>query len=189
MNPTEGVAVVSGLLCVWLVTRQSIWCWPVGLIQVSLYVWIFYEAKLYSDVLLHVVFIVLQVYGWQHWVRNGRSDKPLPVIRLNRSGAIFSIAVGTAGTAVLGLCMRHFTDASLPFWDAGIAAFSLVAQCLLARKYLENWFVWIGVDVVAIGVYTSKQLYLTAGLYAVFLALCFVGLVEWRRTLAVLPRG
>lgn len=183
MNPVEMIAAAAGLLCVWLVTRQSILCWPVGLVQVTLYVWVFYEAKLYSDVLLHMIYIVLQCYGWYYWLGGGRDAEPPPVTQLSSVGVGIWLLVGATGTAVLGLTMAGLTDAALPAWDAGIAVFSLVAQVLLARKVLENWFVWIGVDTVAIGVYSVKGLYLTAGLYAVFLGLCVIGLTEWRRAL------
>jgi nicotinamide mononucleotide transporter len=183
MSLIEIVAASAGLLCVWLVTRQSILCWPVGLLQVTLYVWVFYEAKLYSDVLLHLIYVVLQIYGWHYWLHGGRNAAAPPVTRLAVANCLQWLTVGVLGTAVLGLTMARLTDAALPYWDAGIAVFSLVAQVLLARKIFENWFVWIGVDSVAIGVYAAKALYVTAGLYAVFLGLCVLGLIEWRRTL------
>lgn len=183
MSPIEVVAVIAGLACVWLCARQNILCWPAGVVQVSLYVWIFYEAKLYSDVLLHIIYFVLQFYGWYHWLHGGRNSKEAMVTQLSTRGTATSLGIGLLGTVALGSVMWRFTDASLPFWDAGIAAFSLVAQFLLARKVFENWLFWIGVDIVAIGVYSAKGLYLTAGLYAVFLVLCGLGLREWRRSL------
>ena len=92
---------------------------------------------------------------------------------------------GALALLALGTVMARHTDAALPYWDAGTTCFSLVAQTLLARKYLENWLVWIGVDVVSIGVYAAKGLYVTTGLYAVFLGMAVWGFLAWRRAYSV----
>lgn len=183
MGVIEAIATFFGLVCVWLCVRRNIWTWPTGLVQVVLYVWVFFEAKLYSDVLLHVVYIVLQIYGWVRWRRLGPDGGRLPVTRLGPRGFLPWAALAACGTVALGAAMARFTDAALPVWDAAIAAWSLVAQVLLARKQLESWLVWIGVDVVAVGVYGAKELYLTCGLYAVFLGLATTGWFAWRREL------
>lgn len=183
MSPVEIVAVVFGLLAVWLTTRQSIWCWPAGLVQVALFIFVFWDAKLYSDVILHVVYVVLQVYGWVHWKYGGVHRAELPVIRLHPVVAGAWVVAIAAGTLAWGYGMASFTDAALPYWDAGIAVASLVAQYLMTRKYIENWVVWMGVDVVAVGVYGVKELYLTAGLYAVFFVLCVIGLRSWWKSM------
>lgn len=178
----EVAATVFGLASVYLTTRQSIWCWPTGLVMVSLYVVIFFHAKLYSDTLLQVVYIFVQFYGWFHWKKGGGPGSELPVTRLSARGWVLWLAVSIAGAAALGAFMAYQTDASFPYADAAIASLSLVAQWLMARKVLENWHFWIAVDVLAIGVYLGKNLYLTTGLYAVFLGLCVYGLAEWRRS-------
>ncbi len=183
MTMIEAIASLFGLLCVWLTVRQNIWCWPVGLVMVSLYIWIFYQAKLYSDMGLQVVYVGLQIYGWMHWLRGGPRDSTLPITRLDRGRAILWIAVAGVGTALLGSAMAHWTDASVPYWDAATTVLSLVAQYLLARKVLENWPFWITVDVLAIGIYTVKELYITAGLYAVFLGLATWGWIAWTKSL------
>jgi nicotinamide mononucleotide transporter len=178
----EIAATVFGLASVYLTTRQSIWCWPTGLVMVSLYVVIFFHAKLYSDTLLQVVYIFVQFYGWFHWRRGGGPGGDLAVSRLSPAGLAAWVLVSILGAATLGTLMAWKTDAAFPYADAAIAAMSLVAQWLMARKVLENWHFWIAVDVLAIGVYLGKDLYLTTGLYAVFLGLCVLGLVEWRRS-------
>ena len=180
MNWTEAVAVVFGAAAVALTIRQSLWCWPLGLAQVALYVYVFYQARLYSDMVLHVIYVVLQVYGWYRW-RSGERGSALPVSYLSlteRAG--WSMAIALAAS-VWGEAMLRYTDAAAPRADAFIAAASLAAQYLLAIKKLENWIVWIVVDVVAIAVYWSRDLRLTSGLYGVFLGLCVLGLVEWRK--------
>jgi nicotinamide mononucleotide transporter len=180
MNWTEAVAVVFGAAAVALTIRQSLWCWPLGLVQVALYVYVFYQARLYSDMVLHVIYVVLQVYGWYRW-RRGERGSALPVSYLSlteRAGWAMAIALAAS---VWGEAMLRYTDAAAPRADAFIAAASLAAQYLLAIKKLENWIVWIVVDVVAIAVYWGRDLRLTSGLYCVFLALCVLGLIEWRK--------
>ncbi|MEW4570415.1 nicotinamide riboside transporter PnuC [Tautonia sp. JC769] len=183
MSTIEVIAVGFGLLCVGLTIRQNIWCWPAGLVQVSLYILIFYEVKLYSDLILHVVYVFLQLYGWYYWLRGGTRGGRLPVTRLGRAGSLGWVAVAIAGTGVWGFVMASYTDASLPYWDALTTVASLVAQWLMSRKRLESWLFWIAVDVVAIGVYLSKSLVLTSGLYAVFLVLATLGYRAWRNAM------
>jgi nicotinamide mononucleotide transporter len=179
----EATAVVFGLLAVWFVVRQNIWCWPTGLVQVSLYVFIFFQVKLYSDVILHLIYVVLQIYGWVHWLYGGEDRGELPVSRLAGRSFIGWILVAGVGTGAWGAVMARTTDAAVPYGDAFTTAASLIAMWLMARKHIENWHFWIAVDVIAIGIYLYKDLYLTSGLYVAFLILSIAGLIAWRRSL------
>jgi nicotinamide mononucleotide transporter len=183
MNWLEIIAVIFGLLCVTLVVRQSIWCWPTGLVQVSLYIVIFYQVKLYSDVILHIFYVAMNIYGWVHWLHGGKDRGELPVTWLTDRGRAAWIGVTGAGTLLWGYAMASWTDAALPFGDAFTTVASLVAQWLMARKRIENWLFWIAVDIAAVVIYAYKGLYLTSGLYAVFLGLCIAGWIAWRRDL------
>jgi nicotinamide mononucleotide transporter len=178
----EIIAVACGLANIYLTVRQNIWCWPVGVVMVSLYIYIFFEAKLYSDTLLNVFFLVMQFYGWYQWTRGPvvHSRSLSAVTRLTSRGWILTIAGVLGGTAGLGTVMHTFTDAALPYPDAFTTLLSVFAQFLMTRKVLENWTLWIIADVVYIGVYSIKSLYWTAGLYVVFLALCIEGYREWK---------
>lgn len=177
----EIIAVLLGIANITLLIRRSIWNYPFGIVMVTLYAWIFFEAKLYSDALLQPFFFVVQIYGWYYWLK-GRGDDGLVVVRrLSRGQAIAYGAAAMVGISVWGTLMARFTDASFPYWDASILAFSIVAQFLLARRRLENWLVWIAVDLLAIGLYWTKDLYPTAALYFVFLVLATVGYFNWRR--------
>lgn len=181
MSWLELVATVSGALCVFLLIRRSIWAWPVGLVQVVLFVWIFWQAKLYSDMGLHVIYIALQLYGWWNWLHGGSGSQPLEV-RKASSGMMVAIGLlCIAGTVSLGYVMDTRTDAALPYPDAFTTIVSLAAQWMLTQKYIQNWALWIAVDVVAIWVYFSKALYLTTGLYALFLVMATAGLITWIR--------
>ena len=179
----EPVAAFFGLVAVILVVRQNIWCWPTGLIQVALYVFVFFQVKLYSDVILHMIYVVVQLYGWYHWLHGGADHGELPVSRLSRSSLLGWIGVAIAGTLGWGYTMAATTDAAIPYGDAFTTATSLVAMWLQARKRIETWYFWIAVDLVAIVIYFIKGLNWTSGLYVVFLGLCIAGLVSWQRSL------
>ncbi len=180
MSGLEIVATVFGLVNVYLIVRRNIWNFPFGLVMVVLYAKIFYDYKLYSDSLLQLYYIVVQLYGWWYWLRGRRPDGLINVETLDSRGRMIAGAVIFAGAAALGWGMSN-TDASVPYWDATTTVMSLVAMVLLSRRKLENWVLWIAVDVLSIGIYSYKELYLTAGLYAVFLGLASWGLVEWLR--------
>ena len=183
MNALEIAGVVSGVVAVWLTTRQKVWCWPIGIVSVLLFVAVFFRARLYGAMGLQVVYAGLSLYGWYAWTHGGPLAGPLRVSR----GPLRTLAVaGAAGVVVtigLGLWLSHRTDASLPFTDAATTTYSLVAQWMQTRKWLENWWVWLAVDVVYVGMNLSQGLAWTAGLYAVYIVLAVVGLREWRRAL------
>ncbi len=179
----ESTATLFGLLCVWLTVRQNIWCWPTGLVQVILYIFVFYDAKLYSDLILHVIYVIMQIYGWSHWLHGGATHSSLKISRQPLTHTVAWSLSAIFGTMVWGYVMASLTDAAVPYFDAFIVVTSLIAQWLLARKKIESWFYWITVDVVAIGVYLYKSLYITTGLYSVFLFLAVSGYFTWRKSL------
>ena len=186
MTPIEITAVIFGFLCVYFTIKENIWCWPTGLVQVFLYIFIFFEAKLYSDVILHIIYVGMQFYGWYFWLHGGKMRKEAVVSQLPRTQLVGSLIVSVAATVLLGYFMASRTDASLPYADAFTTVFSLVAQWLLSRKILESWYFWIAVDCVAIGVYYAKDLHLTAGLYTAFLFMAIAGLLRWKRSFDLL---
>jgi len=183
MNPIEIVAAVFGVVSVFLSVRQNIWSWPTAIINVGLYIIVFFESKLYADTGLQVVYVVLNAYGWYHWLYGGKNRTELPVSTTPaRLGALLGMLVLT-GTAVIGTFLSRQTDAALPYVDAFTTSTSLVAQWMMTRKLLENWIIWVAVDVIYIGMYIYKSLYVTAVLYLIFLILSALGYVQWRRSL------
>ncbi|GAC1465586.1 MAG: nicotinamide riboside transporter PnuC [Chamaesiphon sp.] len=181
MSFIEIVAAIFGLLSVWLTVKENIWCWPTGLVMVFLYIFIFYQARLYSDVILQVIYVFLQSYGWYTWLQGGKERGELHVTHITQLGIIVWSAVAIAGIFSLGFVMDHYTNAALPYWDAAITVISLIAQWLMAFKVLESWLLWITVDVLALGVYAIKKLYVSTGLYAVFLVLAVLGFLAWKK--------
>ncbi len=191
MSVYEIIGTVLGVIGVGLMIRQNVWGWPVGIVQVAVYAWVFFEAKLYSDALLQVCFFGIQAYGWWHWIggeRRGAKGEgggvrgELRVTRLRVRAVLGWSAIGLVATVAWGEMMRRNTDAALPHWDAFILVFSLIAQWWQARKRLECWAGWMIVNVVAIGVYWAKDLRLTAGLYVIFFAMAVAGDRAWRRS-------
>ncbi len=183
LEPYETVGVLFGIACVWLTAREHIACWPTGIVNVLAYVVVFYRAKLYSDMGLQLVYFALSVYGWHEWLHGGEDRGALAVSRTPRRALGLLALLGVAGLLGMGFLLRRYTDAALPYWDAGTTSFSLVAQWMMTKKRIENWIVWIAVDVVYVGMYLAKHLYPTALLYAVFLGLAAAGLVAWRKSL------
>lgn len=182
-NAVEITAVILGLISVYLVTRQNVWCYPLGIISVFIYIFIFFEVKLYADMGLQVFFIVLQAYGWYEWLYGGKDHTALLVTWASRR--IYSItALFVAGaTALLGYSLHQMTDASLPYVDSFLAVVSMAAQWMMAKKYVENWILWMIVNIGSIGMYGVKGLYVTMILYAVFFGLAILGYAEWKRSI------
>ena len=185
MSTLEIIAVIVNVLGVWLTARRIRWCWPVSVVAVLLYAWIFYDAKLYSDMLLQVLFAFLQGYGWWRWSTGGLNHGKVHVGQLALGEAALGLIVGALGALLLGSLMATYTDAAVPWLDASLTAFSLVASVWAARKYVASWWLWIVLDVVYVGMYLFKDLHLTAGLYAGFILLALYGWREWRRDFRV----
>ena len=195
MSYVEIVAALFGALSVYFYIMRNHWSWPVGFIQVVLYIGVFGRAKLYADMLLHVVYAGLQLYGWWAWYQSSKRQTASPddlsgsqhdsieIRKLGIKGNILCIVASALMTVVYAFLLGQFTDASSPLPDSCIAAFSLTAQMLLAWRYVDNWRYWIFVDVVAIGLFAYKELYITSALYALFLVMAFIGDRTWRNTL------
>jgi len=178
LSITEVFGFVTGGICVWLIVRQHMWNWPVGLANNAVFFVLFLEAKLYADMGLQVVYFGLGVYGWWNWLRGGENHGELSVTRTRPWEWMFLAVFLLAGTWLLREILIAVNGAA-PFWDGATTVLSLAAQYLLCRKRLENWFFWIMADVIYIPLYFSRGLPLTGALYAVFLVMCLAGLKQW----------
>jgi nicotinamide mononucleotide transporter len=179
---TETLGFVTGAWCVWLTVKQNIWCWPLGIANNIFFIFLFAETGLYGDMGLQFVYIVLGGLGWYWWLYGGAQRSTL---RVNRTGGWhLLIVVGLVALATPAL-MQILTavNGSAPFLDSLTTTMSLAAQYMLTRKFIESWYVWLAVDVIYIGLYIKKELYLTALLYLIFIGLCVAGLIQWRKSL------
>ena len=184
MNWVEIFGFVTGAVCVWLQVKENIWGWPIGIANNLVYIVVFLSAKLYADMGLQVVYIIISLYGWWNWQHRAPGAEKVLIRRLHIHEAIGIAITVLCSAAFLRWLLSHYTDSTVPFWDGTTTAISLAAQYMLGRKHLENWLVWIGVDVVYIGLYVYKHLYLTSFLYFIFLLMCIAGFVQWRKAMA-----
>lgn len=179
----EWFGVFTGILCVWLAAKNNIYNWPIAIVSVVIYIFIFFESKLYADMGLQVYFFAMNVYGWYFWSKNRNNpEASRPIAIITKKEIMLSILGVIVFTVILGFMLKKNTDASFPFLDSFCTACSLVAQVFLARKVLQNWLIWIFVDIIYVGMYISKDLYATAVMYALYVYIASVGYLDWRRT-------
>lgn len=182
-NWIELAGFITTVLGIWLTTRRTLLCWPVILAADVFYLVVFYRARLLSDALLQVFFLMFTLYGWWHWWRGVRQDGEVRVVPLALPSLLLAVSAGAVGSFVLGELARRL-HAALPFLDATLTSFSLVASWWQARKHEANWWLWIVVDLIYIGEYLYKNLRVTAALYAILVGLAVLGLRDWRRAAA-----
>lgn len=179
MSALEISANIFILVSVFLANRNSVHTWWTGIIATILFGFLFYQVKLYADVTLQIFFTLTGFYGWWKWMRGGNQSEPLAISR----AGVFSLSIFTGAavflTAGYGFLLFSLTDASYPFIDSTVLFFSIVAQFLLMERKLETWIFWIVVDLIAVPLFASKELYLTAAIYSVFLINAVWGLVHW----------
>jgi nicotinamide mononucleotide transporter len=179
-NWLEIAGFVATLIGIWLTTRRLLICWPVVLVSDILYLIVFYRARLFSDALLQVFFVIFTFYGWWHWWRGVREDGEVRVVPLDLRGWLIGLVAGAVGSVLLGWLMVRI-GAALPHLDAALTSYSLVASWWQARKHTANWWLWIVVNFVYIGEYLYKALLPTALLYLLLAILAVVGLRDWQK--------
>lgn len=182
MTKLEWIATLLGVVCVILVVRRSLWNFPFAIGSVSLFGAVFYEAKLYSDALLQIFFVAINLYGWLNWTRTQEVDGDVVVETMGFTEQAGALAGMIGLTLGWGAIMATQTDASYPYVDAAVAMLSIGAQILQALRRLECWIVWIVVDLIAIPLYAAKGLQAAAGLYVIYLGLSVWGLIDWQRS-------
>lgn len=192
----ELLGFLSGALCVYLVTRENIWNWPLGVVTAAFYIVVFARKGLYSDTGLQVVYLVLSLYGWWHWLHGDRKRRDaraegaadaapgavLAVTRVPPREVVLLAVIGAAFWLLLYTITVRIPGVTAPALDSALTSTSLVAQYMMTRKYVENWMLWIAVDVLYVWLYYTRNLGLTAVLYTVYLALAILGYVQWKRS-------
>ncbi len=179
----EIAGMATTILGIWLTTKRLLICWPITLAADFLYLAVFYHARLFSDALLQVFFVIFTLYGWWHWWRGVVQEGEVRVEPLTVGGWLAGLSVGAVGAVVLGALMVR-VGAALPHLDAALTSYSLVASWWGARKHIANWWLWIVVDVIYVGEYLYKDLQATALLYAGLVLLAVLGLRDWQRAAA-----
>ncbi len=177
----EWLGVITGFICIYLATKENVLSWPVSIISVIAYAWVFFSAKMYGDMALQFYFLFTAFYGWYFWLKKKEVDAK-PVNILTSKQWIFVVAAVIILSAALGLFLDRFTDTDVPFADGFCTALSFVAQVLLTRKVLQNWILWIIVDICYVPLYIYKQLNLSAIFYIFLVGLAIKGYLDWRKT-------
>jgi nicotinamide mononucleotide transporter len=188
-TPLELLSFVLSIATVWLNIRQKHWAWLFAILSSALYGVVFFQSKLYGDMGLQLVFITVSFWGWYQWLHGDDTHARLPVTQLSWRGRAVAALGWILGFVALAWFLMAFTDTDVPFADGFLTAGSLVGQLLLSRKKLENWHVWIIVDVLYVGLYVHKGLMLTAVLYGLFVAMAAIGLLAWRKSMLAEESG
>jgi nicotinamide mononucleotide transporter len=180
LNLLEIIAALLSLLAVWLAVKPYMANWPAAMLGTALYLYLFWENRLYSDMVLQLVFLVMQGYGWAKWTK-GNTEKPLNIGRMLPSqlliSGIFTLVAWVGWTLLL---LKIKPDASMPWLDSFTAALSVLAICMQAWKKIENWLVWMLADLIYIPLYLKAEMPVTALLYAIFLLIAFLGWRRWK---------
>ena len=181
-TPLELISFILSIVTVALNIRQLHWAWLFSILSSGLYAVVFLDARLYGDMGLQFVFILTSIWGWHLWLWGDSERNSLRVSRLTKKSTMNSVLAWLIGFAVLAWFLKTYTDTDVPNADGFLTAGSLLGQVLLSRKKIENWLVWIIVDVLYIGLYLYKGLMLTAALYAVFVIMAVIGWRAWSKS-------
>ncbi|MDX2191265.1 MAG: nicotinamide riboside transporter PnuC [Bacteroidota bacterium] len=179
----EIIGFVSAIICVYLNTRQNIWGWPIAMVSVVMYTIVFFNAKLYGDASLQIFFLILNFYGWYKWFTKNDNGKELAVSSSSLFDWIYILLSIIFLNAILYWFLDNYTDSDVPFMDSTTTALSVVAQILLGRKKIENWILWIVANIIYIGLFVHKHLYVTSVLYLILLFLAVYGWMSWNKSL------
>ncbi len=184
MSWAEIAGALLGLVNIVLVIRRSVWNFPVAMVMVVLVGWVLAGTKLYSEAGLQAFFFAANAWGWWMWSRAQGETAEVPVGRMTAQARLVWALVTAVLSLSLGWVLHTFTDAVLPFADSAVAGASIAAQILLALRRVENWALWIAIDVVSVGLYLNRELYALAALYVAFGVLSVAGWREWQRVAA-----
>jgi len=183
-NWFELTAAIITVVSIWLATRQNIWYYPSGVVALVMYTWLFFEARLYAESFLQIVCLGLMLYGWYEWLHGGAHREELPVTKTPRWAYRSGLLWGVIGSALVIAVQLRFTDNPSPYVDSSLLVWSLVAQWMTARKWIENWILWLVVNTFSIPLYVSRELWITAVLYVLLWILAVLGYRQWRRDLS-----
>jgi len=179
----EWLGALTGILGVVLTQKRSIWCFPIGIISVVISFYIFFEQKLFADSLQQVIYFILLIIGWYSWQKKIQVEHEVVVSKCNKLQRI-QLAIFIISFAILlGFLLHKFTSATFPWIDSLATSIAFAAQFLIAKRKLENWYLWIIVNITYIGIYCVKTLWVYAFLYFIYLLLSFVGLNQWKKEL------
>lgn len=181
MPVMEGLGLLFGLLAVLFLIKESIWTWPWGIAYTCISLWVFWKEQLYGDLLLHVLYLILNIYGWYHWLHPNTDDDELHITNIPIYNLLMVLALSAAGIFIFGFFLSEYTDASVPYWDSTTSILSVAAMWMTTQKRIENWILWLIIDIIATGIYIYKSMYFYALLYFVYIGMAVAGYLEWKK--------
>ncbi|WP_439695205.1 nicotinamide riboside transporter PnuC [Mucilaginibacter sp. AW1-7] len=176
----EWLGAATTIACVYLAARQNIWNWLAGIIAVIAYMVVFFQSGLFGDAYLQIYFLGTGVYGWYFWLRK-KERQEKPVISLSHKEYLLVLLITLLLSGLMGLYLQHFTSSTVPYIDGFCTSVSFMAQLLMTRKILQNWALWVFVDICYVPLYIYKNLYVTAILYVILLVLATIGYIDWNK--------
>ncbi len=183
MSLIEIFGLISGILAVWLLINQNIWTWPIGIAYIVVSLYIFYTARLYADLALHIFYLIMSFYGWYYWLKGGnRAESTLAVSRENNQTLLILLVLCAIAIFITGTLFARYTNADLPYWDNTTSILSLLAMWLQSRKKLESWVLWLIIDILAAGIYFYKEIYFYSLLYIIYIGMAFMGYQAWHKS-------
>ena len=182
MSAIEVTGFIFGVAGIWLTIKENPLCFPVGLVNVIISLILFYQQKLYSDTIQQVVYILLLSYGWYEWIAGKGFEKDHEISYSSQKLLFVLLLISVTFSITAGTLFKKYTDASLPYWDATATALCFTAQWMIAKKKIENWILWIVANIMYIGIYIYKDLYLYALLFLIYLVLAVKGYMEWKKS-------
>jgi len=183
-NWIEIVGAILSLIYLYLSINQKVSLWFFGIISSLFYIVVFFQSKLYADMSLQYYYVFISIYGWINWKKGtNENNKELPAIRINKRFIIISVVATAVIYLIYYLVLLNFTDSTIPKSDALIGALSVIGTWMLAKKFIENWLVWIVADAFCIGLYIYKGLYPTAVLFAIYTVMAWVGYLQWKKSI------
>jgi nicotinamide mononucleotide transporter len=181
MSPLEVVGFIFGIIGVYLTLKEQVWCFPIGIINVTLSLFLFWQQKLFADAFQQFIYIILLSYGWYKWINKSNSNNQTTIQHIPLKIFLKATVLTILFSITLALYLANYTEASFPWIDSFATGFSFLAQWMIARKYLENWLVWIPVNITYILVYWYKDLPLYLILFVVYLCLAIYGYQQWKK--------
>jgi len=181
MSSIEILAILASLAGVLFSMARKSLAWPSNILASSLYAYVFWQSGLYSDMELQGFFILMALYGWWNWSRSEEDWKAERASKAQISGGLFVALLFGAGSGFLHV--NYFPSVSFPYLDATLTGLSIYGTWLATQRKLENWLVWIGVDIVYVGMYLNKGLWGTSALYGIFILLAIKGYIDWHKSL------
>ena len=189
----EILGAITGIIYLWLEYRASIYLWIAGVIMPAIYIFIYYDAGLYADFGINIYYLLIALYGWIAWKTGfrlfGKSshEGELPISHTPVQAWWKIVAAYVAAQLAISWILINYTDSTVPWADSFTTALSIVGMWMLARKYIEQWWVWCIVDVASSILYVYKELHLTAILYAVYAIIAIFGYFKWKRLMKPEP--